>query len=215
MAKEKLDDIERTWVIGIDPGLGTTAMVLTKKEVPVAAVAIRGRNPRHGTLECRIQDIAEYCAEHIEQWLVNHDIDKVIIQMETAVMNETLKRNVKTLASQAALYGAIVSQLHRLPDEHCRVFFAPVNNKTAKAVFTGDGNANKTEMISQSAWRMRPDVADREHLADAQGIASVYGEITEFTGGNNLDPSYIDSKLGKGTQWHKKWPKNGRHQGYY
>lgn len=209
----ELEKLERVWVVGIDPGLQTTAMVLTKKDVPVAAVAVKGRNSTTAPLECRAQDIAEYCAEYLETWMIAHQIEHLFIQMETSIYNPELIRSVKVLMAQCTLYGAIVSQLHRLADETCRVFFAPVNTKTAKAVFTGDGSANKTEMISASAWRKRPDVAAREHLADAQAIASVYGEIMELAGGHSLDPVYVDSQLGKGPMWRGKWPKTGRFRG--
>lgn len=211
--KTDLHELERVWAVGIDPGLGTTAMVLTKNDIPVAAVAVRGRSHMTAPLECRVQDIAEYCREYIEAWMLNHDIDNLFIQMETAIYNRGIVRNVKTLMSQCTLYGAIVSELHALVDDECRIFFAPVNNKTAKATFTGDGEANKTEMITHSAWRMRPDVEEREHLADAQAIAGVYGEIMEFVGGQPLAPVYVDNKLGKGPIWTNRWPKNGRSRG--
>ena len=139
-----------------------------------------------------------------------HQIEHLFVQMETAILNRGMVRNVKTLMAQCTLYGAMVSQLHRLADEDCRVFFGPVNNKTAKATFTGDGEANKVEMISASAWRKRPDVEEREHLADAQAIAGVYSEVMEFVGGHPLDPVYVDNRLGKGPIWRTRWPRNGR-----
>lgn len=212
LTREMLE-LERVWIVGIDPGLRTTAMVLTKRDVPVAAVAVKGRNYATAPLECRVQDIAEYCVDYIESWMVRYQIENIFVQLETAIHNPGLVRNVKVLMSQCTLYGAIVSQLHRLADDTCRVFFAPVNNKTAKATFTGDGNANKVEMISTSAWRKRPDVEDREHLADAQAIAGVYGEIMEFVGGQRLDPTYVDSTLGKGPMWKNKWSKTGKFKG--
>lgn len=216
-------DIERVWVIGVDPGLGTTGLVLCKHDVPVAAVAASGHSSAMFPLEVRTRAMALFVKEHVRAWVIKHKIDHLFVQIETSFLRPPpVGRgvNARGLMAQMTLYGMMVSALFELQVEHADqglcVWFAPVHNQTVKAVFTGDGDAAKFTMISNSAWAKRSDVEAREHLADAQAIASVYGEVMSLEDPSVITPCYIDDRLGKGVAWRDKlngaslWPPQGR-----
>lgn len=203
--KRELESLRCVWNLGVDPGLGTTAMVLTKHDVPIAGVAVHGRTANTHALASRCHDIAQFCAQHAERWMIQHEIDLLFIRLELPFLRGESMRNVKTLMAQCELQGALVEAFHQLADESARVFLSRVHNTTAKAMFTGDGQASKTKIIARSVWAKRPDVEVREHLADAQAIAGVYGEFHELENDNPLIPTYVDSMLGKGAHWRGKW----------
>lgn len=203
-------DAERVYAVGIDPGHGTTAMVLTKDDVPIAAVAVQGPVAAFAPVELRSRMIATFCLDHIQGWVQVHEIEDLFVNLELPFLNTDMPHGVKTLMSQMTLHGALACRLYDLQDVF--VHYASVNNQTVKAMFTGDGSASKMDIISCSAWRKRPDVDSREHIADAQAIATTYPETALLTDeqAKILRPCYIDGKVGKGPQWKNKWPKGGR-----
>jgi len=111
---------------------------------------------------------------------------------------------VTTLMTQVRNIGAYEQALMHV--ENCAVSLGTVANSTAKAIFTNVGNANKDLMITFSVWNRRPDVAEREHLADAQGIGTCYPQMTRMDS-TLLPPtvtSYEDQHIGEGPQWKGK-----------
>lgn len=223
MRKHPKRDVDRKYGVGIDPGLATTAVVLMRNDIPIRAFSIKGPRTEHGPVEVRARMIACYVRDRLQRWVSDLEIEDLHVNIEVPFFrvqgtqsgpparreaNEV--RNVKTFQSQMTLYGCLCCVLSDLNEVF--VHLGAVNNQTAKAMFTGDGNASKMLMVSHSAWYKRPDVDDREHLADAQAIATVYPDyvLVSDDAQDWMKPSYIDSNLGKGKAWTKRWPRGGR-----
>lgn len=144
--------------------------------------------------------------QNIQAWIDHYQIDKLDVVIEMPILRTSKFGTgdaVTTLMNQMRQISAYEQSLMHL--EHCTVRLGVVSNNTAKAIFTNVGNASKDMMITFSVWNRRPDVDDREHLADAQGIGTCHPQM--FVMDQLLPPSatrYEDQHIGEGPLWKGK-----------
>ena len=198
------------WKVGIDPGFGTTAIVLLKDDEPVACEANWYKSTPRVTLIQRTLAMSFWVYELLYQWIEEYKIEELAVLIETPILNRS-ERGVTTMMTQMRMLATYEAVLCDLPDS-CEVRLGEVHNQTAKATFTGSGSADKSHMISCSVWAYRPDVEPREHLADAQAIGTVVPSTIVVNGGAIVakDALYMDNAIGKGPKWKNKHPKTRR-----
>lgn len=200
------DRMVSRWSLGVDPGFKCTALVLMGDLKPVAAAAARDDDARR-PIQHRVRKMAAWFQNTIQEWINEREIQELNVIIEMPFLKaETDKerRGVVTLITQMRMIAAYEEALFRL--EGCRVKMGEVANTTAKAIFTGRGNADKSMMITFSAWGKRPDVKEREHLADAQGIGTCYPSMVQMDNELALPtaPLYVDNEIGNGPNWKGK-----------
>ena len=213
----------------MDPGLKCTGVVLTRNYAVKEAVSFTSdTNARDGAgnliNQHRVYDMALTLREVLQGWINKHNIKTLYINIELPILNRDRygggvmgrkcpscglpkygrEVGVTTLMTQMRMIATYQNMLYDLTD--AEIILAEINPSTAKLAFTGKGNASKTLMISKSVWARRPDVKDREHLADAQGIARVLPAKTVTMHGDDRAPRplrYNDGAVGTGPDWLK------------
>lgn len=191
--------------MGVDPGFKCTALVLQRDNNPVAAATANDLSL--SPIQYRTWRMARWFQETIQAWIVEYEIQELHIVIEMPFLKSHTNndvRGVTTLITQMRMIAAYEEACMRL--QGCLVKMGTVSNTTAKSIFAGNGRADKTMMVAMSVWRKRPDVKEREHLADAQGIGLCYPTMVV------MDPervppvsaSYEDSAIGEGPNWKGK-----------
>jgi len=151
--------------------------------------------------------MARWFQETVQNWINAREIKELSVVIEMPFLRMNSKddyRGVTTLVTQMRMIAAYEDACMRL--ENCLVRVGNVNNTTVKSIFTGTGQASKTMMIAMSVWRKRPDVSEREHLADAQGIGTCYPTMV-LMDQERIAPvvsSYVDDSIGDGPAWKGK-----------
>ena len=150
--------------------------------------------------------MAYWVRSTIQGWIYKHKITELTVLVETPILNRS-ERGVVTMMTQMRMLASYEAVLCDLVD--CDVNLGEVHNQTAKAVFTGNGNADKTVMVSNSVWAYRQDVTDRKDLADAQAIGTVLPHTYPINNGvvTPKTPRYEDHNIGTGPKWHNKHPR--------
>ena len=182
-------------------------MVLLKNGEPVACEANSMRAKSGVSVVERRMRMALWVYHLLEGWIDTHNIKELNVLIETPILNRS-ERGVTTMMSQMRMLASYEAVLYDLPDT-CKVYLGEVHNQTAKASFTGTGNADKPHVISKSVWAYRPDILPREHLADAQAIGGVTPSLLLMNCENILPkpPTYTDHAIGKGPKWKGKHPR--------
>lgn len=212
----------------MDPGLHCTAIVLTrdhavKEAVSFGANDIRGKTGKLVN-QYRVYDMSLTLHNTIQGWINKYEMKTLYINMEMPILSA--KRGgafvgktcaacgksdrgreigVTTLMTQMRMIAVYQNTLFDL--EGAEILLGEVNPSTAKMAFTGRGDATKDLMVSHSVWAKRPDIKDREDLADAQGIAYVLPAATVKMHGDDRKPRplrYSDGAVGIGPDWTKK-----------
>lgn len=195
---------KRRFGVGIDPGFGCTAVVLRKgdEKTPIACACATNKDTKTNII-LRTHRMAMWLRDVLHEWIVRNEIEELAVQIESPIMNST-ERGVVTLMTQMRLITAYEEMLFDLQRTvEIDIMLGEVHNQTAKQVFTGSGRADKTIMVVHSVWAKRPDVTQREHLADAQAI-SLCSPTLLSTSERDLVPmnsSYADSNIGNGPLW--------------
>ncbi len=138
------------WVIGIDPGYGHTGAVLRRVDErdPVAWACWSNDDTREWPT-LRAMSIAFPLVETAIGWILEHSIEDLEICLEYPIYNG----NAKTLMIQMSLYDMLHAYCYDYLRPHVeRLWSTEVNNKTSKRRLTGNGSADKTDMIRQSPW---------------------------------------------------------------
>lgn len=152
--------------------------------------------------------MAMWVYDQLAGWVRQHDIDDLTVLIETPIMRSEV-RGVVTMATQMRMVTAYEEVLYQLQAElgdSVIIRLGEVHNQTAKHVFTGTAKADKTIMIVHSAWAKRPDVREREHLADSQAIGMCNPELLAMDE-SALVPMvslYEDHAIGQGPSWKGK-----------
>lgn len=146
----------------------------------------------------RVHAMALWLQRTVLEWAVDHNIMSLVVMIETPIMNRST-RGVTTLMTQMRMLAAYEEALFNI--HGCSIHIGETNNKTVKAVFTGDGNADKDAMVAQSYWAVS-DLVYREHLADAQAISTVREDTVQLdtmkAHDSYLNGRYYNNNLQKG-----------------
>jgi len=214
----------------VDPGLKCTAVVLTRNYAVKEAVSFTSdTNARDGAgnliNQHRVHDMSLTLRNTLQGWIDKYDIKTLYINIELPILNRNRggvgfagkkcaacgqdksgrQVGVTTMMTQMRMIAVYQNVLYEL--NGAEILLGEVNPSTAKLAFTGRGDAGKAMMIDKSVWSKRPDVKDREHLADAQGIARVLPAGTVTMHGDDRYPRplrYNDGAVGTGPDWLKK-----------
>lgn len=166
--------------------------------------------------------MAIWARDLIQGWVTAYEIPVLVVNLELPFFNESpanhnappgapagRPRSIKTFMIQMRQVAAYEDMLFDL--RNVEVWLGIVHNTTAKSVFTGDAAASKAIMVARSVWAKRPDIGDdvREHLADAQGIGTVYPDLCIMSDEalKITIPKYTDHDIGRGPLWQ---PKRGK-----
>lgn len=204
----------------MDPGLKCTAAVLLADGEPVAASCATHTDTQTPMLH-RCHTLALWLLGVVQGWIAEHKIKELDVVFETPVLNVTRKnlgkvcpvckkpfksndRAITTVMTQMRLLAAYEEVMFRI--EGCVVHVGEVHNQTVKSVFTGTARADKIVMVAHSVWARRPDVKEREHLADAQAIGTCYPQMVDVSEEDILPrtPLYEDHRIGAGPKWKGK-----------
>jgi Holliday junction resolvasome RuvABC endonuclease subunit len=166
-------------VVGIDPGMKRTGVVLMNedREVITAATFASGSakfsKHHHGS---RVADLAYQIQDWVDSectWREDMVFDRLSLVIETPVMNKV--RNVKGFSLQWRTVQAIISRFRA--KYYAAVDVIEVHNTAVKIAATGRGDADKAEIIHNSPF-VEGTFGDTvtghdsvEALADAWGVA--------------------------------------------
>jgi len=159
------------YVIGIDPGYGMTGLVLVDDAGNLLDSYTLDRAP--GEHEgVRAVNHANEIAGKLDEWIIEKCPPDVRVGIETPTFNG----NPLTYSKQWRLIQAIESNLCALALQlkAVKITLAEVNPKTSKRVLTGNGDANKADMVDKSPFQTCSymPLPEREALADAWGHAA-------------------------------------------
>lgn len=153
--------MRKTFTIGIDPGFGRTGVVVLNEDNKVVNYATFSSNYPSAETHHRVEALAE----EVAVFLMGYPSDKCVISIERPVYN----KNASAFEKQWRFFQGLLTRLAPvMPEALC----CEVDNGTAKKALTGNGKADKLEMVACSEFAI-PGMKDKdsEALADAQGIA--------------------------------------------
>lgn len=168
-------------VIGLDPGVTRFGMHAEYGQVPVMNATFASDKPyRDQCVFARTHGLSAAVMMHLYDFIycmALHEKADIIFAVETPIFNG---RNPKAFEIQWRLYQDVVSSIYHLPESD---WIVEVNNKTAKMVATGNGSADKMDIICASPYdgpgewnaegtKAKADYNDnQEAVADAWAIA--------------------------------------------
>lgn len=203
---------------GIDPGLGCTAAVLMQDHKVLAVRTYSNSNSKQPIMH-RMRAMKMGLYNGYVEWIHAFNIEKLHVVIETPVLNQMGRERCPTcgavkgrfavqgIIKQAWMFGAYQDALFDVAETTgCVIQVGEVSNTVAKKVFSGYGRAHKDQMINKSAWAKRPDISQRNHMADAQALGSCSPTLFDVSAGvvDPMNPSHIDDKVGKGPAWKGK-----------
>lgn len=176
------------WTVGIDPGLTETGMILLDPSQQYQAGATFTASRISGSDLERIVNLGASVTSMLAAWTVQHGIRRVLIGMEYPFMNSGFN-NVQTYRKQISLLHEIESALWRQSRDSRKVYgddatlvrIAEINPTVSKRLLTGDGKADKSDMIAAGPFEGRADIPrfTREALADAYAHAMAALDVAE------------------------------------
>ena len=149
-------------VIGVDPGLTLTGVVITGAQGSVPRTVLSSLGSQNSTtmrLALLARAVIEYCGS-----VIRTDVSAVM-----AIEQPCYSCNAKSLILQSKLAGIIEAEAYWRG--WCPVHVAP---SQAKKALAGNGNATKEEMVACAKLALGDiggSKAKQEAIADAYGVA--------------------------------------------
>ena len=190
----------KRWSVGIDPGMKCTAVTLLADDVPIAAEASTSGEKADKPIQHRVRMMTLWLRKIIQKWVDQYSIETLVVLVEIPFLNHL---NVKTSFVQTRMLACYEECLFDL--QNVEVWLGEISNTSVKLAFTGDGHAEKHIMISRSAWKYRPDVPLRDHLADSQAIGAMWPVLTKISDDElrTATSIYSDQAIGHGRVWQR------------
>jgi Holliday junction resolvasome RuvABC endonuclease subunit len=196
---------EKRTVLGIDPGLGETGLVLFEcdgEDSEVLEIATYSASKKGDIIE-RTDNLAGAIENTLCRWCRRHDIGDLLIGIEIPIIRgHAGKSNLDVYRKQVQLLYLLETLLLDLPVDNVRI--VEVNPTESKKVLTGRGDADKSEMVDASPFYgvlLTHTRGTAEALADAyaHGLAALNARVdgNYFVTGNRsyetLEPNMEES----------------------
>lgn len=175
------------YVVGIDPGLTETGMVLLDPAgVYKAGATFRASRVSGSDLE-RVVNLGSSVVGMLAAWSVQYGIQRVLIGIEYPVVahagNITSYRKQVSLLHEIerSLWQQSLSSIKVYGDDSTLVRIAEINPTISKKGLTGDPMADKASMIEHGPFKGRDDISrpTREALADAYAHALAAMDVAD------------------------------------
>lgn len=160
-----------TYSVGIDPGLGEAGIVLRRdSDGWVLEWALTSdRLGTHYPAAFRVQAVAARLAEHLQNWVIAHDIDDLAVGLEMPIYNRNATAYAKQYATIQAIEAMLISVVAPMVS---KLRIAEPHPSESKHLATGSGGAPKAEVYRKSPFpKMLSDAALPEHSLETLGDA--------------------------------------------
>ena len=174
-------------VFGVDPGMTRTGLVASRillddgtQEILASAtfhsdpslleeVASR---PTHQRVQDLSEEIYAWCSKIRKDYAQAHD---PFVAVKVAIERPIYNKNALAFEKQWRLFQAILHHLTLMCDG-----VSEVSNGSAKVALVGEGKASKETMVAHTSVPLGEftTAADREAVADAEGICRAYDRGT-------------------------------------
>lgn len=156
------------WVVGIDPGFGMTGVVLRhedSREVVAWACYCLPRENAPGAQVLRSASLAQAVADCISGWIIEHEISVLEVCVELPIYSH----NAAILILQIRLFEDIEQAMAQMIVAQVeQLWLTEMYPATSKSLLTGNGAANKRQMILASPFAGLAEVQEiKEAIADA------------------------------------------------
>ena len=179
------------YIIGIDPGLTETGVVLYDDENDQDVLSWSTFSaPNTGAADVsRVVSLAAAVVNRIMAWITEYKIEQVDICIELPIYNKKAG-NVQGLIKQARLLEEIESGIfHIVAGELKECWVTEVNPVTSKTLATNYGRATKAEMIAASPFKAGKAGTPGATVATLEAIADAWahGQAAWDVAGMRLD----------------------------
>ena len=196
-------------VFGVDPGMTRTGVVASRFILEEGTMEILASATFHSDPSLleevtsrpthqRVQDLSEeiyaWCSKIRKEY---SRADDPFVAVRVAIERPIYNKNALAFEKQWRLFQALLHHLTLMCDG-----VSEVSNGSAKVAMTGGGKASKDEMVAKASFPLDPftTAADREAVADAEGIMRAYSKGTYIYGTRWEDPAAC---VGPFKEWRK------------
>jgi Holliday junction resolvasome RuvABC endonuclease subunit len=170
---------DRLIVLGVDPGLGETGLVLFECVGVVNSVleVATFSAYKNGDIIERTENLTTSIEALVDSWVHKHHVNDLLVGIEIPIIRGRAgKVNLDVYRKQVQVLYMIETLLLELPISNVRI--VEVNPTESKKVLTGNGAADKDEMVTASPFgllSLHYPKSTAEALADAyaHGLAAV------------------------------------------